>query len=164
MLTAKVNEQTCRHILDYFWGADEQPVVVDVVRHERLERDAVHSFALGPAPFPESRGWTYTVVSEPDPTYLANIRFWRDDAAACQSGSAWANFGRGESSWAVRRSPSLRHLTRTPKATGIRPALMHLIWCHELIADLTQPLRRRRYWRYQYDVRGSAGRSGCTFL
>lgn len=142
MLTAKVNEQTCRHILDYFWGADEQPVVVDVVRHERLERDAVQFLCAWTRAIIESRGWTYTVVSEPDPTYLANIRFL-------------AGYRRG---WLVNQEVlgELRarreqlggraiaefeaSLTAYPKPL-IRPALMHLIWCHELIADLTQPLR-----------------------
>ena len=36
MLTATVNERTRAHILDYLWGTDEQPTVVDVVRRERL--------------------------------------------------------------------------------------------------------------------------------
>lgn len=76
MLTAKVNERTCTHILDYFWGTDEQPIVVDVVRRERLDRDAVQFLCAWTRAIIESRGWSYTVVSEPDPTYLANIRFF----------------------------------------------------------------------------------------
>lgn len=35
-LTAEVDGQERRHILDYLWDSDEGPVVVDVVRSERV--------------------------------------------------------------------------------------------------------------------------------
>jgi hypothetical protein len=35
-LTANVDGEERRHILDYLWGSDEGPVVVDVVRAERM--------------------------------------------------------------------------------------------------------------------------------
>ena len=41
LLTAEVEGQPRRHILDYMWGTDGDPVVVDVVRRERLSRSNI---------------------------------------------------------------------------------------------------------------------------
>ena len=110
--------------------------------YSQLDRDAVQFLCAWTRAIIESRGWTYTVVSEPDHTYLANIRFL-------------AGYRRG---WLINqevlgelraRSEQLggraiaefeASLTAYPKPL-IRPALMHLLWCHELEAALRQQLR-----------------------
>ena len=142
MLTAKVNERTCTHILDYFWGSDEQPTVVDVVWRERLERDAAQFLCVWTRAIIESLGWTYTVVSEPDPTYLANIRFlagYRRGWLVDQEVLAELRVRKGQlGDRSIAEAEA--SLTACPKPL-VRPALMHLLWCHELVADLTQPLR-----------------------
>ena len=41
LLSAEVDGQVRRHILDYLWDTDEGPVVVDVVRAERTIQPSV---------------------------------------------------------------------------------------------------------------------------
>ena len=142
MLTAEVNDQTRAHILDYLWGTDEQPVVVDVVRRERLSHDAVQLLCAWTRVIIESCGWTYKVVSEPDPTYLANIRFlagyrrgWLVNQDVLVELRARREQIRGRSIAQIEAS-----LPGYPKPL-IRPALMHMLWCRKFEADLTQPLR-----------------------
>ena len=142
MLTATVNGRICRHILDYLWGTDEQPIVVDVVRRERLGHDAVKLLCAWTRATVESLGWTYRIVSEPEPTILANVRFL-------------AGYRRG---WLVNQEVLVELRSRRGRLAGksiaeveasfagypkpvVRPALMHLLWCHEFAADLTGPLR-----------------------
>mgnify|MGYP003440152638 FL=1 len=142
MLTATVNERTRAHILDYLWGTDEQPTVVDVVRRERLGREAVQLLCAWTRVVIESRGWTYRVVSEPDPTYLANVRFlagYRRGWLVNQEVLAELR-ARGERMGGRSIAEVEASLPGYPKPL-IRPALMYLLWCHELVADLTQPLR-----------------------
>jgi hypothetical protein len=142
MLTATVNDRTRAHILDYLWGTDEQPIVVDVVRRERLSLDAVQLLCAWTRVIIESCGWTYQVVNEPDPTYMANVRFL-------------AGYRRG---WLVNQDVLVELRARKEQMHGrsiaeveaslpgytkpiVRPALLNMLWCRELAADLTQPLR-----------------------
>lgn len=141
LLTAEVEGQPRRHILDYIWGTDEDPVVVDVVRRERLSHNKIQFLCAWTRIIIESIGWSYLVASEPDPVWLANVRFL-------------AGYRRG---WLLNqdvlneiRSSRLRFaglsvaeteaLCIAPKNL-VRPVLMHMLWCHEYICDLTQPLR-----------------------
>ena len=42
----------------------------------------------------------------------------------------------------------------------VRPALMHLLWCHEFRVDLHEPLRPQRFWRCRDEACWSTGRHG----
>lgn len=142
MLTAEVGGQLRRHIVDYLWGANDNPVVVDVVRRERLTHKEVQLLCAWTRMVVESMGWTYLVVSEPGPVWMANVRFlagyrreWlvnRESLAAIRS-SGTALAGRS-----IAEVESI--FSRFPKP-AVRPALMHLFWCHEYACDLTEPLR-----------------------
>ncbi len=142
MLTAVINDQTRAHILDYLWGTDEQPVVVDVVRRERLRHDAVQLLCAWTRVIIESRGWTYQVVSEPDSTYMANVRFLAGYRRGCLVNQDVLVELRARRERICGRSIAEveASLPGYPKPL-IRSALMHLLWCHEFGADLTQPLR-----------------------
>jgi hypothetical protein len=142
MLTAMVDGRPRRHILDYLWDADSGPVVVDVVRIERLHHPDVALLCKWTRQVIESLGWDYRVLSEPPSVHLANVAFL-------------AGYRRD---WLIRREILEEMRSRTTDLTGmsiadaerefvvhpnplVRPALMHLLWRHELAVDLDKPLR-----------------------
>ena len=57
MLRADVNGQPRRHILDYLWDTDDGPVVVDVVRAERLTHPRIQQLCAWTREVIESMGW-----------------------------------------------------------------------------------------------------------
>jgi hypothetical protein len=77
MVTATVNGQPRRHILDYLWDTVDGPVVVDVVRTERLDHPDVVLLCKWTREIVESLACDYHVLSEPPPTRLApTFAFW----------------------------------------------------------------------------------------
>jgi len=74
-LTAVVDDEQRRHIPDYAWDTDEGPIVVDVVRKERMTHPRIVSLCSWTREVVESLGWSYLVVNEPDAVRVANVRF-----------------------------------------------------------------------------------------
>lgn len=141
LLTAEVEGQPRRHILDYIWGADEAPVVVDVVRRARLSRNNIQLLCAWTRIVVESMGWSYLVACEPDPVWLANVRFlagYRREWLLNQDvlneiRSSRLRFAGLSVAETESLCSSRKHL--------VRPVLMHMLWCHEYICDLAEPLR-----------------------
>jgi hypothetical protein len=75
MLRADVDGQARKHILDYLWETPAGPVVVDVVRAERLKRPRVAVLCAWTRQVLESLGCSYRIFTEPPPVELANLRF-----------------------------------------------------------------------------------------
>lgn len=75
LLTVEVDGQVRRHIPDFFWDTDEGPVVVDVVRRERLDHPKIVVLCEWTRRLVRSLGWEYRVVSEPPETVIDNVRF-----------------------------------------------------------------------------------------
>ncbi|HZN78544.1 MAG TPA: TnsA-like heteromeric transposase endonuclease subunit [Mycobacterium sp.] len=144
MVTATVDGQPRRHILDYLWATIDGPVVVDVVRAERLNHPGVALLCQWTRDVVESLAWGYQVLSEPPPTRLESVRFL-------------AGYRRN---WLIHPEILEEMRSRTTDLVGmsiadaerefaypsslVRPALMHLLWCHELEVDLDRPLRPSR--------------------
>ena len=74
-LHAEVHGKMRRHIPDYLWDSDNGPVVVDVVRTERMIQPSIVVLCAWTRAIVESLGWTYRVVNEPTPIRLTNVRF-----------------------------------------------------------------------------------------
>jgi hypothetical protein len=74
-LSANVDEQQRRHIPDYLWASDEGPIVVDVVRTERMTHPPIVKLCAWTKKIVESMGWSYLVVNEPAAICIANVRF-----------------------------------------------------------------------------------------
>jgi hypothetical protein len=141
LLSADVGGQLRRHIPDYLWDTDDGPVVVDVVRAERLAHPEIKSLCAWTMEVVGRLGWDYRVVSEPVPVEFSNVRFL-------------AGFRRNwlvphELRETVRESiptligDSIRHAeNRFQNFPGAlrRAALLNLLWRHELGADLGTPL------------------------
>jgi hypothetical protein len=141
MLVARVDGEPSRHILDYLWDSDYGPVVVDVVRTERLGTPKVAKLCEWTRAVVESRGWTYSVVSEPDRVRLANIRFlagYRRDWLFRQDILNEVRARREELAGLSIRDAEAA-MTKFPKPL-VRAAFMHLLWIHEYSVDLNQSL------------------------
>ena len=65
VLHAEVDGRLRRHIPDYLWDTDDEPVVVDVVRGVRLNQPKVVLLCAWTRQIVESLGWSYLVVNEP---------------------------------------------------------------------------------------------------
>ncbi len=142
VLRADVDGQAKSHVLDYLWETPAGPVVVDVVRAERLERPQVAVLCAWTRHVVESLGWSYRIFTEPPAVELANLRFL-------------AGYRR---EWLINQAILAEMRARVEDLVGmtitdgehlfwnqpwplVRPALMHLLWRQELSVNLTQSLR-----------------------
>jgi hypothetical protein len=130
-----------RHIPDYLLDTDSVPVVVDVVRSQRMNQPKVELLCAWTRLIVESLGWSYLVANEPARIRLANVRFlagYRRDWLINTSilgeirscSGRFAGLSIADAEQAVQGYPQQL----------IRPALMHLLWRHELRAELDEPL------------------------
>jgi hypothetical protein len=141
-LTAPVGGQGRRHTPDFLVATDDGPLVIDVVRAERLEFPEVQAVCSWTQQVIESVGWRYGVHVEPPPTMMANVRFlagyrrdWLIDTQALSEIRCRT---------AALAGVPLRDAERA--ITGVAPplvraALMHLLWQNEFTTDLSQPLQ-----------------------
>jgi hypothetical protein len=140
-LTAEVDGKPRRHILDYMLDTVDGPVVVDVVRQQRLSQPKIQFLCSWTRQILESVGWSYEIVSEPDAVRLANVRFL-------------AGYRRG---WLMNQSILDELRSRSAEFVGVsigdaerrigdrplplvRSAVLHMLWAQELSADLNRPL------------------------
>jgi hypothetical protein len=138
-LRALVAGDERHHIPDYLLLTTAGPVVVDVKPRRRLA-DPKAAFTLAWSKTAvESRGWTYEIWSEPSPTELDNVRFlagyrrdWLFDQAVLAELRVldWRE---------VALCDAERELS-SRSAALVRPHILHLLWCGELITDLTRRL------------------------
>lgn len=142
VLRAEVNGKSRRHIVDYLFDTDIGPVVVDVVRSERMIQPDVLLLCAWTRMIVEAMGWSYRVVHEPPRVRLANVRFlagyrrgWLinagilDEMRSCSGQFAGMSIAGAEQS-----------VCGYPRAL-VRPALMHLLWRQEYRVELDKPLR-----------------------
>lgn len=140
-LKAEVNGKTYSHVLDYLWDTVDGPVVVDVVRRERLTHNKIQFLCTWTKRIVESLGWSYEVISEPPTIRLANVRFlagyrreWLinqrilDELRSCSGDLIGTPIGEGE-----------RRIADGPMPL-VRSALMHMMWTQEFTSNLKLPL------------------------
>jgi hypothetical protein len=136
-LTASVDEQERRHIPDYLWDNDGEPVVVDVVRTERMTDPRIVRLCAWTKLVVESMGWSYLVVNEPPKIRLANVRFlagYRREWLMNQDVLVQLRCRRGD---LVGRSiASAEELIRGRSRPLVRAALLSMLWRHELEVNL----------------------------
>ncbi|OBG80608.1 hypothetical protein A5699_10185 [Mycobacterium sp. E802] len=75
LLTAIVNGRSRSHVPDYLLKTDTGPVLVDVVRGERLGVPKIQLLCDWTQRVAESLSWRYEVVSEQPPILHGNVRF-----------------------------------------------------------------------------------------
>jgi hypothetical protein len=138
---AEVEGRLRRHVPDYLWDADGVPVVVDVVRSERMNQPEVVSLCAWTRRIVESLGWYYLVANEPPRTHLTNVRFlagYRREWLINQSILGEIRSCSGQFA-GLSIADAERAVLGYPQAL-VRPALMHLLWCHEFRVQLGEPL------------------------
>jgi hypothetical protein len=131
-LRAEVQGQLRRHIPDYLWDTDDGPVLVDVVRTERMTHPKIVLLCAWTKTVVESLGWSYVVVNEPPVIRLANVRF----LSGYRRGWAINSDLLGEIRSSAGRFAGMpvadaERAINTHPPPLIRAALMHLLWCHE---------------------------------
>jgi hypothetical protein len=142
MVAATVDGCSRRHIPDYLWDTVDRPVVVDVVRAERLAHSDIDFVCRWTREVVESLGWEYRVLTEPPPVRLANVSFlagyrreWLVNTEAlqeirsCSADLDGLSIVDAEGQFAAYPRPL------------VRAALMHSLWCREFRVDLDEPLR-----------------------
>lgn len=142
MLRAEVRGQLRRHIPDYLWDTEAGPVVVDVVRRERMEQPRIVLLCAWTRTIVESRGWSYAVVNEPPRIRLENIRFlagYRRDWLFNADILDEIRYCREHLAGLPIRDAERVLKSRPPHL--VRPALFNLLWQHEFRVDLDHSLR-----------------------
>lgn len=146
----RVDDHSWSHVPDFVCvRAGDAPVVVDVARREEQgDEDRVRAAEASLEAFGMA-GWEYRLLGEVDPIVLRNLRLLRRYR---RPPSDLANYR--ELLLTACRQPrtfkELRRLDANPIA--VLPALYHLLWRHELKADL------RKRWSLSTLVR--RGRRG----
>jgi hypothetical protein len=143
LLTARVNGCKRTHVPDYLLRTDGGPVVVDVVRAERLEDPKVQSLCSWTRQVIESLSWSYHVVCELPPVLLSNVRFLAgyrrqkliNGKALHQIRSCAADLV------GMRIDDAERSIAAGVPHALVRSALLHMLWRQEFAIDLTQQLR-----------------------
>ena len=142
IVCAEVQGQARKHIVDYLWGTGDGPVVVDVVRAERMSHPRIALLCAWTRQIIEFLGWSYLVVHEPDPVRFGNIRFlggyrrrWLINqeilADICSQPGRFVGMSIAEAETSISGCPK----------QFVRPALLHLVWSHEYSVALDEPLR-----------------------
>jgi hypothetical protein len=138
LMKAMVGDKVRRHIPDYWLLTEEGPVVVDVKPQARLDDPDVVATFVWVRKVVESAGWRFEVVSEQPPAKLENVRFL--------AGYRHAH-GISQAALAELRSIDLDGVSFADairRASGpsplIRAGLLHMLWTHQLTADLSEVL------------------------
>ncbi|ETB35404.1 tnsA endonuclease N terminal domain-containing protein [Mycobacterium avium subsp. hominissuis 10-5606] len=138
LMRARVDGRLCRHVPDYLLFTSSGLTVVAVKPEHFLQAPKIVATFAWVRHVVQDAGWTFEVFSEPDPTLLANVRFF-------------AGYRRPESIsqrlLIALRSRILVGLTfgdavrcLDAPAPCVRAALLHMLWRHELTVDMSQPL------------------------
>ena len=154
MFRAEVQGQVRKHIVDYLWGTDDGPVVVDVVRAERMSHPGIALLCAWTRLIVESLGWSYLVVNEPVPVQFGNVRFlagyrreWLIDqeilADICSRPDRFAGVSIAEAETSRLRAPETACATGASASGVVSPSTASL-WMSRCA--------RRRYWRYRNEA------------
>lgn len=142
-LSATVDTEERRHIPDYLWDSDVGPIVVDVVRTERMTHPRIVGLCAWTKAIIESMGWSYLVVSEPEATRLGNVRFlagYRREWLINQD--VLADLRRRRADLVGRSIGEAEDLIRGYPRPLVRSALLCLLWRGEFEVNLDVPLER----------------------
>jgi hypothetical protein len=141
LLCAEVDGQARKHIPDYLWDSESGPVVVDVIRVERMIQPKVVLLCAWTRRVVESLGWSYLVLNEPPRIRLSNLRFLAGYRRNWLINQSLLDEMRGRLGGFTGMSiADAEQTVRGYPRQLVRPALMHLLWRHECCADLDVPL------------------------
>lgn len=142
MLEVSLNGKRVRHTLDYLLGTDQGPIVVDVMRAERYAQEKYQLLAAWTRRVVHSLGWSYVVSTEPEPALLDNVRFlsgYRRDWLVNADIVTELRDQRDTLSGLALRDIETRFGHHCQPL--VRSSLLHMLWQHDLVFDVTKPLQ-----------------------
>ncbi|MHA3024353.1 TnsA-like heteromeric transposase endonuclease subunit [Mycobacterium sp. BMJ-28] len=129
------------HVPDYLFESQLGPVVVDVVRAERMDHPRIVRLCGWTKVVVESLGWSYKVVNEPGVVRMVNVRFlagYRREWLVDQDILSELRCRREELvGHPIVRAEAVLVGRSRPLA---RAALLGMLWRHEFHADLDRRL------------------------
>ncbi|MEU8830246.1 TnsA-like heteromeric transposase endonuclease subunit [Streptomyces sp900116325] len=134
------------HIPDFLLITAEGPVIVDVKPRRRLSQPEVALTFEWTRDAVVSRGWQYEVWTEPPEVESENIRFLAGYRRDWLFNRDLLDELREAEFDGVSLGEAAHSLTSWPEPY-VRAALHHLLWTHELLADISQPLNSRTVLR-----------------
>ncbi|GHB71754.1 hypothetical protein GCM10010331_69650 [Streptomyces xanthochromogenes] len=134
------------HIPDYLLITAQGPVVVDVKPHRQLTRPEVAITFEWTRRAVEARGWRYEVWSEPPEAELENIRFLAGYRRDWLFRPELLDELRLADLDGLPLDAAIQQLPHWPKPC-VHAAVHHLLWAHDLRADLSEPLIPSRLLR-----------------
>jgi hypothetical protein len=142
LLRAVVDQKSRKHIPDYLLITNTGPVVVDVKPAWRLADPKV-AFTFGwTRDVVEARGWLYEVATEPSGVELANVRFLSGYRRRWLFQSHLLGLLRSQNLDGASLDDAFNCLPAESHQC-VRSAVLHLLWCQELLIDLKKPLSGR---------------------
>jgi hypothetical protein len=139
-LSAVYEGKRIRRTIDYLALTDDGPLAIDVKRQDELDKPDVKELLGHTRALFEARGWRYEIACEPNEVTYANIKFlagyrrdWLFDEGVLAEVRDSAARKSGQSITAVLDG------TPVPRAIA-KAALLHLLWTHQLRADLSTRL------------------------
>ena len=142
-LTANVDGQKRRHIPDYLWDSNAGPIVVDVVRAERMANPRIVRLCAWTKEIVESLGWSYLVLHEPVAVRIANVRFlagYRREWLANQD--VLVDLRCRRTDLVGRSIGEAEELIEGHPRALVRSALLSMLWRREFEVNLEIPLER----------------------
>lgn len=142
LLKAVVDGEVRKHIPDYLLITEQGPVVVDVKPRRRLAKAEVAFTFEWTRRVVEARGWRFEVWSEPPEARLENIRFLAGYRRDWLFSPELLDELRQVDLDGVSLGQAFRSLPGQSEPL-VRAAIFHLLWIHDLLTDLDQPLCAR---------------------
>lgn len=138
LLRARVDGKVRRHIPDYWLLTDNGPVVVDVKPAARLSNPMVQATFEWTRTVVESLGWQFEIACEQPEARLETVRFLAGYRRAERISQTVLSALRALNLDGLQFSDAIQ-LVGQPEPL-VRAGLLHMLWTHELIADLSEVL------------------------
>lgn len=131
-----------KHVPDYLIAHGDQSVcVVDVKPADKLALPKVRDSLGWSRRVFERHGWEYRVLSEPDPSLLANVQFLSGYRRRFQFVDAEVTAAAGELRTPMTFGEAVHAVTPIAGTRLFaRSLVLHLLWTRQLRTDLTHPL------------------------
>lgn len=143
LLTVMIDGRVNRHTPDILLATDEGPVIVDVVRRDRLQVIKIQRLLQWTRAVTKSLSWDYRIMSEPPQQFLANLRFLAGyrreetiDRAAMELVRVHAHDLAG-----MRIDDAEKRLSADRPTPMVRAALLHALWSGLFRVDLYEQLQ-----------------------
>jgi hypothetical protein len=141
LMRAVVNGKVRRHVPDFLLFRPTGITVVDVKPVNCLAESRVEATFAWVKQVVEARGWTFQVASEPDRICLANVRFLAGFRNPTGISAEILDLLTGQI--LVGRTLAESTALVDAPAPCVRAALFHMLWRHDVSADMTRPLSSR---------------------